>query len=63
MFDFLNSGQYDVLGAFWVTVQLTLYSAVGSLVWGTVLAGMRVGPVPLMRGFATRTSTSYATFR
>ncbi|AYV30325.1 amino acid ABC transporter permease [Streptomyces sp. CJ_13] len=53
MFDFLNSGQYDVLGAFWVTVQLTLYSAVGSLVWGTVLAGMRVGPVPLMRGFAT----------
>ncbi|MER8094880.1 amino acid ABC transporter permease [Streptomyces goshikiensis] len=53
MFDFLNSGQYDVLGAFWVTVQLTLYSAVGSLIWGTVLAGMRVGPVPLMRGFAT----------
>ncbi|MFE3605075.1 amino acid ABC transporter permease [Streptomyces goshikiensis] len=53
MFDFLNSGQYDVLGAFWVTVQLTLYSAVGSLIWGTVLAGMRVSPVPLMRGFAT----------
>ncbi|MFI5761527.1 MULTISPECIES: amino acid ABC transporter permease [unclassified Streptomyces] len=53
MFDFLDSGQYDVLGAFWVTVQLTLYSAVGSLIWGTVLAGMRVSPVPLMRGFAT----------
>ncbi|GHE52108.1 glutamate ABC transporter permease [Streptomyces vinaceus] len=53
VFDFLNSGQYDVLGAFWVTVQLTLYSAVGSLIWGTVLAGMRVSPVPLMRAFGT----------
>ena len=53
MFDFLTSGQYDVLGAFWVTVQLTLYSAAGSLVWGVALAGMRVSPVPLMRGFGT----------
>ncbi|MEU9417583.1 amino acid ABC transporter permease [Streptomyces sp. NPDC051000] len=53
MFDFLDSGQYDVLGAFWVTVQLTLYSAIGSLIWGTALAGMRVSPVPLMRGFGT----------
>jgi glutamate transport system permease protein len=52
VFDFLSS-DYDLLGAFWVTVQLTLYSAVGSLIWGTLLAGMRVGPVPLMRGFAT----------
>ncbi|MEU5536996.1 amino acid ABC transporter permease [Streptomyces sp. NPDC020362] len=51
MFDFLD--KYDVLGAFWTTVQLTLLSAVGSLVWGTLLAAMRVGPVPLMRGFAT----------
>ncbi|MEU7564758.1 amino acid ABC transporter permease [Streptomyces fradiae] len=53
MFDFLDSPQYDLLGAFWVTVQLTLYSAVGSLIWGTLLAGMRVSPVPLMRGFGT----------
>ncbi|KAF4405206.1 MULTISPECIES: amino acid ABC transporter permease [Streptomyces] len=53
MFDFLDLEQYDLFGAFWVTVQLTLYSAVGSLVWGTILAGMRVSPVPLMRGFAT----------
>ncbi|MEU8674846.1 amino acid ABC transporter permease [Streptomyces sp. NPDC048560] len=51
MFDFLEG--YDLLGAFWVTVQLTLYSAVGSLVLGTVLAAMRVSPVPLMRGFGT----------
>ncbi|MHC6625909.1 amino acid ABC transporter permease [Streptomyces globosus] len=53
MFDFLTSGQYDVLGAFWVTVQLTLYSAAGSLIWGLMLAGMRVSPVPLMRAFGT----------
>ena len=51
MFDFLQG--YDVLGAFWMTVKLTAISALGSLVWGTLLAGMRVSPVPLMRGFAT----------
>ncbi|MEU5979043.1 amino acid ABC transporter permease [Streptomyces sp. NPDC047315] len=53
MFDFLDSGQYDLLDAFWVTVKLTVYSAIGSLIWGTLLAGMRVGPVPLMRAFGT----------
>ncbi|MCX5163446.1 amino acid ABC transporter permease [Streptomyces sp. NBC_00053] len=51
MFDFLEG--YDLLGAFWVTVQLTVYSALGSLIWGTLLAGMKVSPVPLMRGFST----------
>ncbi|WUJ14319.1 amino acid ABC transporter permease [Streptomyces sp. NBC_00390] len=43
----------ELLGAFWVTVKLTVYSALGSLIWGTMLAGMRVGPIPLMRGFGT----------
>lgn len=51
MFDFLEG--YDLLGAFWVTVQLTVYSALGSLIWGTLLVSMKVSPVPLMRGFAT----------
>ncbi|KUO15558.1 amino acid ABC transporter permease [Streptomyces dysideae] len=54
MFDFLSD--YDdpsILGAFWTTVQLTVFSGVGSLVWGTLLAAMRVSPVPLMRGFGT----------
>ncbi|MEU2108582.1 amino acid ABC transporter permease [Streptomyces sp. NPDC019507] len=51
MFDFLQG--YDVLGAFWTTIQLTVWSAIGSLVWGTVLAAMRVSPVPVMRGFGT----------
>lgn len=35
-----------------MTVKLTALSAVGSLIWGTLLAAMRVSPVPLMRGFA-----------
>ena len=48
--DFLSN--YDLLGAFWTTVQLTFYSAIGALIWGVVLAGMRVSPVWLMRAFA-----------
>ncbi|MDT4891720.1 MAG: glutamate transport system permease protein [Pseudonocardiales bacterium] len=52
-FSFLSGGRYDLFGAFWVTVQLTFFAGVGSLVWGTILAGMRVSPVPLMRGFGT----------
>jgi glutamate transport system permease protein len=54
VFDFLSD--YDnptLLGAFWMTVKLTFFSGIGSLVWGTLLAAMRVSPVPLMRGFGT----------
>lgn len=51
VFDFLD--KYDVLGAFWTTIQLTFFAAIGSLIWGTVLAAMRVSPVPLMRWFGT----------
>ena len=51
MFDFLSD--YDVLGAFWVNVQLTVLSAIGSLIWGTILVAMRVSPVPVMRAFGT----------
>lgn len=36
-----------------MTVKLAVLSAVGSLIWGTMLAAMRVGPVPLMRGFGS----------
>lgn len=57
MFDWLNAEEYaefgGVFGAFWVTIQLTVLSAIGSLIWGTILAGMRVSPVPIMRWFAT----------
>ncbi|MFP5417158.1 MAG: amino acid ABC transporter permease [Actinomycetes bacterium] len=36
---------YNVLQAFWMTVQLTLWGAVGALLLGTVVAVMRVSPV------------------
>jgi glutamate transport system permease protein len=51
VFDFLSD--YDVLGAFWVNVQLTVLAAIGSLIWGTILVAMRVSPVPVMRAFGT----------
>ncbi len=38
-----------MLNAFWVTIKLTFWSAIGATVWGTVLAGMRVSPVPVLR--------------
>lgn len=52
-FSFLSDPRYDILGAFWMTIQLTLYSAIGALVLGTVLAAMRVSPIPVLRGVAT----------
>ncbi len=52
-FSFLSDPKYDIWAALGVTVQLTVWAAVGSLLLGIVLAAMRVCPVPLMRGFAT----------
>lgn len=52
-FDFLSNPDYHIGAAFWMTVQLTVISAIGSLIWGTILAGMRVSPVPVMRAFGT----------
>lgn len=51
-FSFLSSPKYPILQAFWGNIQLTFWSAIGALVLGTVLAGMRVSPVPLMRWFS-----------
>ncbi len=42
-----------ILGAFWLTIRLTLASAVVALVLGTVLAAMRVSPFGVLRGAAT----------
>jgi len=52
-FSFLSDPRYNVLGAFWMTIQLTFWSAIGSFILGVLLAAMRVSPVPLMRGFGT----------
>lgn len=41
--------RYDILGAFWMTIQLALWSALGSLVLGTILAIMRVSPVAVLQ--------------
>lgn len=45
--------EYDVLGAFWMTIKLTVLSAIGSLVIGTVVAIMRVAPISVLRSFGT----------
>ena len=47
MLDILS--RYDVLGAFWVTIELAVLSAVGALVLGTVLAVLRVSPVRVLQ--------------
>ena len=41
-----------LLKAFWLTIQLTVLSAVASLVLGTLLGAMRVSPVAVLRKFA-----------
>ena len=45
--------QYDVLGAFWLTIQLAVFSAIGSLVIGTIVAIMRVSPVRVLELLGT----------
>jgi His/Glu/Gln/Arg/opine family amino acid ABC transporter permease subunit len=39
----------QILAAFWVTIKLTAYSGLGALIGGTLLAAMRLSPVPMMR--------------
>ena len=40
--------EFDVWGAFWLTIKLSVWSAVWALLLGTVLAIMRVGPVRIL---------------
>ncbi|HET6560264.1 MAG TPA: amino acid ABC transporter permease [Marmoricola sp.] len=48
------SSDFDlVLKAFWLTVQLLVLSGIASLVFGTVLGAMRVGPVAVLRKAAS----------
>ena len=44
-------GEYNVFGAFWVTVQLTVWGAFGALLLGTVVAVCRVSPVGVLQQF------------
>ena len=45
--------EYDILGAFWVTIQLSVLSAIGALVLGTFMAVLRVSPVAVLRLIGT----------
>jgi len=45
--------EYDVLGAFWVNIQLTLWSALFAAILGTVLALFRISPIPSLRWAGT----------
>jgi glutamate transport system permease protein len=38
----------QIFAAFWITIRLTMYSAVGALILGTLLAAMRLAPVPVL---------------
>ena len=49
----VDVGKYNILGAFWTTIKLTVYSAVGALILGTVLAAMRLSPVPVLNWLGT----------
>jgi glutamate transport system permease protein len=42
-----------IFAAFWVTIKLTVYSGVGALLLGTVLAAMRMAPVPMLNWIGT----------
>ncbi|MGE2727894.1 amino acid ABC transporter permease [Mycolicibacterium vaccae] len=43
----------QIFAAFGTTIELTVYSAVGALILGTVLAAMRLAPVPMMNWIGT----------
>lgn len=53
MFDLISEYDTQLLDAFWMTIKLTVLSTVGSLILGTIIAGMRVSPVPVARWVGT----------
>ena len=43
----------QILRAFWTTIQLTVFAAIGALILGTALAAMRLSPVPMLNWLGT----------
>jgi glutamate transport system permease protein len=43
----------QIFEAFWTTIQLTVYSAIGAMILGTLLAAMRLSPVPMLNWLGT----------
>lgn len=41
--------KYDIFGAFLVTIELAVLSAIGALLIGTVVAILRMSPVPVLQ--------------
>jgi glutamate transport system permease protein len=48
-----NQYRDEIFAAFWVTIELTLLSGIGALILGTVLAALRLSPVPALRWVGT----------
>ncbi len=51
--EIFRDNQAAIFEAFWTTIQLTVFSAIFALVLGTVLAAMRLSPVPVMNWLGT----------
>lgn len=59
--DGASAERVDILGkygglivkAFWTTIKLTVLSAIGALIIGTLLAAMRLAPVPMLNWLGT----------
>ena len=49
----LNEYRGQIFEAFWITIQLTVFSALGALILGTVVAAMRLAPVPTLNWLGT----------
>ncbi|UFU04199.1 amino acid ABC transporter permease [Ruania suaedae] len=50
MSDFLEVlSTYDIAGAYWVNLKLTFFAAIFAFVLGTVLAMMRISPIPSLQ--------------
>lgn len=45
--------QDRIFEAFWTTIQLTAFAAIGALILGTLLAAMRLAPVPMLTWLGT----------
>ena len=52
MIEVVSENGPELASAFWLTIQLAIYSGIGSLLLGTFLVSMRVGPVSSLARFA-----------
>lgn len=53
MFELISEYDTRLWEAFWVTIKLTVFSAIGALIIGTLVAAMRVSPIPVAQWIGT----------